>query len=1276
MRILDKQYLKAQFFNHVFRKNGIEFQTFFEGIMRAAFDDFEKIKPSGRLGDRKNDGFRISKGIYYQVYAPECPEIKQADAARKLLNDFPPLYEYWNKKFPIKKWCFVFNDKERGKSPQLLDALSVHKNNYLNIEFEIFSLKNLEEIFLRLDNTQLIDLGFHIDVRHSIKIVHNLIESVQIDLDRGHVDYVLKGIEKVKSTLKNGVDPELLLELRILEGKAALLNEDAEEAKKIYESIIQCHSSDIRAILYLAEIYFYESDLDKDDELMSLAESIDTEHWLFKIQKLIRDLDDKMEFDPEKIIQGVHSEEKRIQSIFYRIISIFFLKEGKLSRALEFADISISLNPERFDNYVNRFVILSAKLFDDKQRSFNQIEEVLENIDKLFEKFSNLGRVSQRKINNLHIIKLDLLLELDQYDTFEAIARMIFDSIYSCYLDDKTESLLSRILFDVLLEENDLEKLSDYLKNKRTNYSEGLIYSLLLQFCQLGNLTTSGKEFFETLGMKKGIDFISNIVDGNIQEVLSFANKNLQFMLGLANGLKDFPVIRKEIITGLPQDGRIQNDKVWLLYYFENNFLDEAFEILKQIDISQICFLDCKIFSDLAHKMQAWEIESKILERFKSFNLTSKDKLITDLRLFFATYNLGQNSRVIQIGRSLLKEQELIIHHLNPEVLEGVLTQVIQAQLKIGKTVEALSLLEDYSEIIKTPEIKFRIEAETYLQNDNPRKALMAVVDGVKTLKNPNSEEYGRLFLILTQIDNLSKISVSSMANVRNDSFVKIKNQDHWYYIGDGIGLGATKISNTDSKYSSFIGRKLGSKIDFPEDKYSSMIEERIIENILSIEGYIFIKVQDNFKLQSHERRWDYAIPIEIPSDGKTIDTSYLKRFLEDQTRAENEFFQFYCESFLPFAFLVKSENGILRALGKIVAEQKGYIHNILGNRQEFLKHKKVAIRILNDSEAIIDGISTLFLVESKLFSKVFKTIPNLKVSQSVLNFLYNMVEYFNSKNGQNLYLSYVKGEPKFGKVSSDFLVAKKENLINCIKLIEDKSENIIAISNASKNNSFIEQNMPPEIVDACVLAQRDNLALLTEDSLYLSTNASETSKSIPEYCSSLFLVKEMVEKNLIQFSEYLDLFELLCFYRCKFLPISSDILFKAVFQGDSFLSFKPECIRAFHLDMILSKEYGVAPLTSIKTIAEFICKILSDDSISLRFSENVFIEIIPPFLKSQGSDRNKSGWLLLNICSQFIRSEHKKRIKKFSIKKATNKLNYLEHQININCSPLALPFN
>lgn len=92
------------------KKRGEEFQVFFWDLMSKAYpEDFERVRPYGRLGDLKCDGYLRSGGIVFQVYAPW--EIDLKALLKKIREDFEGAAEHWSGR--MRAWIFVHND-DRG----------------------------------------------------------------------------------------------------------------------------------------------------------------------------------------------------------------------------------------------------------------------------------------------------------------------------------------------------------------------------------------------------------------------------------------------------------------------------------------------------------------------------------------------------------------------------------------------------------------------------------------------------------------------------------------------------------------------------------------------------------------------------------------------------------------------------------------------------------------------------------------------------------------------------------------------------------------------------------------------------------------------------------------------------------------------------------------------------------------------------------------------------------------------------------------------------------
>ena len=105
---------------------GEAFQDWFSCIMEKCHPgDFIRVRPWGRAGDRKNDGYLRSERTIFQVYAPN--EMSAADAVAKIEEDFHGAFPYWEKFFDV--WVFTHNSRY-GLGPdvtrKLLELDDVH----------------------------------------------------------------------------------------------------------------------------------------------------------------------------------------------------------------------------------------------------------------------------------------------------------------------------------------------------------------------------------------------------------------------------------------------------------------------------------------------------------------------------------------------------------------------------------------------------------------------------------------------------------------------------------------------------------------------------------------------------------------------------------------------------------------------------------------------------------------------------------------------------------------------------------------------------------------------------------------------------------------------------------------------------------------------------------------------------------------------------------------------------------------------------------------------
>jgi hypothetical protein len=149
----EKSLLRHLFKNKIYEADGQKFEDLFTKIMNYTYPDFKQIKPKGNIGDRKNDGYIESQGIYFQVYAPENIANSYTDTIKKVEFDFKELMKYWNDVTPVKEFYFVVNDKYKGIYPDLEQIMTkLIKDNNLNAG-GFKTAKDLEDsLFLLADD--------------------------------------------------------------------------------------------------------------------------------------------------------------------------------------------------------------------------------------------------------------------------------------------------------------------------------------------------------------------------------------------------------------------------------------------------------------------------------------------------------------------------------------------------------------------------------------------------------------------------------------------------------------------------------------------------------------------------------------------------------------------------------------------------------------------------------------------------------------------------------------------------------------------------------------------------------------------------------------------------------------------------------------------------------------------------------------------------------------------------------------------------------------------
>ena len=143
-----RAYWEMAFKAKFLESKGMAFQDFFAQVMGKGYPygDFVHVRPWGKQGDRKNDGYIKSKRMLFQVYAPN--ELKETETRRKIEEDFTGALPWWKQYFDT--WVFVHNSRE-GLSPGVSEYLLLLDKKHKDIAIQWWGFDELRKELFHLD---------------------------------------------------------------------------------------------------------------------------------------------------------------------------------------------------------------------------------------------------------------------------------------------------------------------------------------------------------------------------------------------------------------------------------------------------------------------------------------------------------------------------------------------------------------------------------------------------------------------------------------------------------------------------------------------------------------------------------------------------------------------------------------------------------------------------------------------------------------------------------------------------------------------------------------------------------------------------------------------------------------------------------------------------------------------------------------------------------------------------------------------------------------------
>lgn len=1073
------------------------------------------------------------------------------------------------------------------------------KSGFVNTDNQFAQIKTMLE---KLDKNSKVSTKVAV-------LVYEFLNNLEVDLDKEDGDFVLRALNRYESSLNEFNEESITYRIELLRAKALLKTEKVDESNGILKSLCLIYPKKPEAFLYLADNYLRVNEIEKNEEYLKKAEDLDKTHWLLLFEKLLRKHFFEERIDITEINERVLPNDNIIKSNLYRIYSLL-LNDITYNDNIKFIEQAISFNPNCIKNYIVKLSIYEKRLInlDFNDSDFKEkIKEFSLLIDETQKKVYELGCKSPRIIAGILTRKLEVYLLLNNGQGFNSLSEQVLDIALGCFFDNSIDGIISYILRWNELPQENFDELLNYLKKSDKQISESLGKYLFLQFISRSSIFPNGKNFFGLIKMENFIELISYIEIANFNNSLPMILNDVNFAISVANTVIDYSELRIKIIESLPNNVGIEKDKLYLLLHYHEKNYDEAFKILRNLDLSNLTYFECKTFLEIANKKKAWEIIIPVLEKLLQLEENTQNIVKIKIDLFNAYFEIGNYPNVIKYGNNILSNNEYM-KPLDDENKERLLTIIITSHDKRGEFPEAAKMIENYNNLIISFDIKIGVEADVYIKNLEAEKAIKAIVDGMKIIKYPTPEYYSRVFFLFVQIGNIIEFNANSLGKVTNDKFVKLKHQEQWYFIGEKHQLDATKINSSDPKYPLFIDKCIGEKICF-DNKYGVDKSELEIESILPIDKYILSQSIYYFNKLSEEHRLNGVnIVSVVAEDGKT-DLSNLINYMRDNSGNQTDFLKMYSEQLMPFVFLCINCGGISNALGSINNSGKGYVNFSSGDNSELEQQKEVAKKIIEGGVYAFDVTSALFLSEIGLLEKIYNLIPNFRVPQSVINSLLEIKNKFYSMPGHKGYMGYLNDNVTFSSIEHEKKNIISNNFLKIINILESEPNKIIYFSDAIREGFFSDLNVPNELRDACIFSQKNNIPILTEDYSFLLANEAVSQVKAADYCSSFVLVRELTDQGKLDFESYLKYFGYLTSYRFRFLQVRVDDIYKAVFDANENNEFKPENIQYFNFPFTLSADYGISEQNALLILCRFFLKIIINDVITIEHFTIVYKE-------------------------------------------------------------------
>ena len=127
--------------------------------------------------------------------------------------------------------------------------------------------------------------------------------------------------------------------------------------------------------------------------------------------------------------QKTFPDDSKVKANFYRLYAPLLENLGNPTKADSYIESAITLNPDRFSNYMVKSSLIETRLFanQDPSKRLEKANELLDETRKIESKFLEYGDIGPRNKAVLNFQKLSAFLVEENIGEFERISKDTFE---------------------------------------------------------------------------------------------------------------------------------------------------------------------------------------------------------------------------------------------------------------------------------------------------------------------------------------------------------------------------------------------------------------------------------------------------------------------------------------------------------------------------------------------------------------------------------------------------------------------------------------------------------------------------------------------------------------------------------------------------------------------------------------------------------------------------------------------------------------------------------